>query len=318
MRATGLFNSLLADAPFVVADSVFANPIYRGYRLPPVAATSLAKRRDMFIRQRIRIHDARLQKPPPSLEHEGFQLVESPTFMDFGNPELIRTRFYEYCSSLVKAATGCLQAYVVQHEFRTGLASAESYAQTVHADVCPYIENVVDPPGKHHFGLYNVWRSIDPEREIELMPLALCDIKTVAAGDIVYADAWRRTEPPTRLVDCRLIHEAGQGWRYFPRMTPDECLLLKQYDTRENDAGLRACFHTAFADPATPAGAPPRQTVEARVLAIFAKCDEERESRRAKFEASVPTRRRDGSVSDWRHEEMIDWRGDATMKRNWK
>ena len=199
----------------------------------------------------------------------------------------------------------------MQHEFRTGFTGAESYAYFVHADVCPYLEDVVQAPGRHHFAIFNVWRGTDPGQVIKSTPLALCDARTVAAKDIVYADAWRRTEPRTRLVDCRLVHNVAQTWYYFPCMSPDEVLIFKQYDTRQENAALRASFHTAFEKPETPAGTPLRQSIEARVLAIFSERDEERASRKARFRASVPTLRRDGSVSDWRHEEMLDWRSIA-------
>lgn len=304
--ATGLFDSLLTDAPFVVAEAVFANPKHRGFRLPPVADTDLAGRRELFVRHRILIHDARAAVRPPTLEYEGFQLFDLSVRLDFSNRELMTPRFYEHCAKLVKDATGCQQARTVQHEFRTGVIGIESYARSVHADVCPYVEDVVQTPGRQHFAIFNVWCGTEV---VEDMPLALCDIQTVDPGNIVYADAWRRTEPRTRLVDCRLIHDTSQRWHYFPYMSPDEALIFKQYDTRQESPALRASFHTAFADPGRSDGTPKRQSIEARVLAIFPERDEDRENRKARFEASVPKLRRDGSISDWHHEEMLDWHG---------
>ncbi len=303
-----LFGSLLIDAPFVVAEAVFANPKHRGFRLPPMACTDLTTQREMFIRQRIRIHDARSLKAPPTLECEGFQIFDSPIQLDLRDRELVNQRYHEYCEKLVKTATRCQTARTVQHEFRTGFTGAEAYAQSVHADVCPCIEEVVQAPGRRHFAIFNVWRGTDPGQELKGMPLALCDARTVATKDIVYADAWRKTEPRTRLVDCRLIHNAAQAWYYFPRMSPDETLIFKQYDTREDNAALRTIFHTAFMDPGMRAGAPLRRSIEARVLAIFPERDDERSSRIARFRADVPKLHRDGSVSHWRHEEMLDWR----------
>jgi hypothetical protein len=51
-------------------------------------------------------------------------------------------------------------------------------------------------------------------------------------------------------------------------MRADETLLLKCYDS----AGGRARFtaHSAFDDPATPPGAPARESIEMRTLAFFA------------------------------------------------
>lgn len=301
----------LVDAPFVVSESLFVNPKYRGRRVGAPETIDPTETREVFLRKPIRVHDGRSLRRAPSLEREGFRLLQAPIRLDFRNGELVTTRFYDYCTAAVEAATGCLAARVMQHEFRDGTTSPPSeggtYAAKAHADVCSYVEDVMDVPDGRHYGLFTVWRSIDADREIEVMPLALCDATSVAAADIVYTDGWRRTEPRTRLVNCGLIHDVAQSWYYFPRMTPDEALLFRQYDTRRADAGMRTTFHTSFKDPTTREGAPLRRTVEARVLAIFPEADPERELRKARFQAEVPKTRRDGTVSAWRHERMLDW-----------
>lgn len=295
----------LVEAPFVVSDSVFVNSKFRGIRLPADSTNEL------FRRKQIRVHDARLLRRTPSLEVEGFELREAPVRVDFQDWEQVRAQFLEHCSNLVQAATGCLHARVMQVEFRDGMGKGPAgrgyYAPAAHADVCPYVEDVIDVPDGHHFGLFNVWRSIDPEQEIEVMPLALCDVATVAGDDIVYADRWRLTEPRTFLVDCRLIHDVGQCWYYFPRMTWDEALIFRQYDTRREDANRRTTFHTAFRDPTTREGAPLRRTVEVRVLAIFREEDPDPAGRRARFQAGIPKILPDGTISTVRHERMVDW-----------
>ena len=48
----------------------------------------------------------------------------------------------------------------------------------------------------------------------------------------------------------------------------DEALVFKVYDS-EKDGRARFTPHTSFDDPATPSGAPPRQSIEARALAFF-------------------------------------------------
>ncbi|MYJ70858.1 MAG: hypothetical protein F4092_03620 [Rhodospirillaceae bacterium] len=300
----------LLDAPFVVADCVFVNPAYRGTRLPARDRAGATERRDIWLRKPIRIHDARSLAEAPALEREGFQLLEAPIQLDFRNPELVTTVYYEHCAGLVRAATGCRAVKVLQHEFRDGTGQA-TYAGSAHADVSPFVEKVTTVPHGWHFGLFNIWRSIDLERPVEAAPLALCDIRTVASADMVYADAWRRTEPKTRVIDCRLIHDAGQSWCYFPRMTAEEALIFKQYDTRQEEPSLRAVYHTAFKDPTMPPEVTRRKTVEARVLAIFKEEDPEPEARRARFQGEVSMTRRDGTVSMWRHEEMIDWDKDS-------
>ena len=73
-------------------------------------------------------------------------------------------------------------------------------------------------------------------------------------------------------------HRPAHRWLYFPRMTPDEVLLLKQWDSHgglargRDDAGEgRATFalHSAFADPATQPAARDRESIEVRCVLVY-------------------------------------------------
>ena len=90
----------------------------------------------------------------------------------------------------------------------------------------------------------------------------------------------------------------NQRWYYFPRMTPQETLIFKQYDTRQERSNMRTAFHGAINDPTTPEDAPLRQTIEVRLLALFDE-DTDREARKARFLAEVPEAHADGKVSAW-------------------
>ena len=58
-------------------------------------------------------------------------------------------------------------------------------------------------------------------------------------------------------------------WFYVPRMTADEILLLKCFDSK-TDGRARFAPHSAFADPTTPPDAPPRESIELRTLVFHA------------------------------------------------
>ena len=303
------------NAPFTVSDVIFVDPRYRGTRLQADNEADLDEVREMLVRKEIRIHNARALEQAPNVERENFQLVDCPSSRklghDYYDDDYVTDRFYKYCSSVVKTLTGCIDTKVLQHEYRDGGGNDRGsgpgyYASSVHADVSPLFEDTASGTGGQHFGLYNVWRNIDFERDIEFMPLAVCDATTVSGADIVYADSWRRTKPPTRFTNSRLIHNPAQTWYYFPRMTVNEVLLFKQYDTRQENAGQRSAFHVAFKDPTSPVDAPLRQTIEARVLAIYAEKDLESSKRKARYQAEVPSFRRDGSTSKWRQEPMVN------------
>ncbi len=105
-------------------------------------------------------------------------------------------------------ATGCLAARTIQHEFRTGKPSSSgasgAYAQMAHADICPLIEDVMEVPEGRHFGIFNVWRSVDPLPEIKTKPLALCDRTTVSAEDIS-----TKRSPSDNTIPARRIRLTG-------------------------------------------------------------------------------------------------------------
>jgi hypothetical protein len=79
------------------------------------------------------------------------------------------------------------------------------------------------------------------------------------AADIVY---------PNRTGEIfEVLYNPAHTWTYFHAMQFDEVLLFKQFDSA---AGV-ACYtpHAAFAHPATPAGTPPRESIEIRCLLIY-------------------------------------------------
>ena len=131
------------------------------------------------------------------------------------------------------------------------------------------------------FTLINVWRNIG-HSPVMSHPLALCDGQTVARDDLVvfeihYHDRigenWFAKYSP--------YHE----WWYYPLMTREEVVLIKQWDsagglaqsggvhpdsTGDNaDAPCTLSFHTAFTDPNTPTDAPGRQSIEVRCVAFY-------------------------------------------------
>ena len=78
-------------------------------------------------------------------------------------------------------------------------------------------------------------------------------------------------------------HAETQQMYYYPMMTKDEALLIKQWDSagalaqsdgREGDSArpngpCTFSFHSAFDDPSTPEGAPDRWSIEVRCMVIY-------------------------------------------------
>jgi len=63
------------------------------------------------------------------------------------------------------------------------------------------------------------------------------------------------------------VTEPEQRCYYVPEMRVEEALLLKCFDSERNR--VRFTGHSAFDDPTSAADAPPRESIEVRVLAFF-------------------------------------------------
>ena len=68
--------------------------------------------------------------------------------------------------------------------------------------------------------------------------------------------------------DLSARHVDQHEWHYFPKMTKSEGILLKQVDSDFTKTS-RTCFHMAIADPNAPSDAPPRESIELRMLCYW-------------------------------------------------
>ena len=65
-----------------------------------------------------------------------------------------------------------------------------------------------------------------------------------------------------------VAHAPSQRWYYAPRMTEDEVLLIKSWDSFE-DGRARFTPHGAFKLPETHEDAPPRESIEVRTIVVI-------------------------------------------------
>jgi len=125
------------------------------------------------------------------------------------------------------------------------------------------------PPGQplSRFVHYNVWRALSaPPQDV---PLAVCDARSVAAADLIPADAVFDSprKPEWSFVGLVLAHAAGHRWHWFPDMGRDEALIFKTHDS---DRSRAHCVpHVAFDHAGCPAHAAPRVSLEMRALALW-------------------------------------------------
>ena len=90
-------------------------------------------------------------------------------------------------------------------------------------------------------------------------------LEGVRRGDLLIAE---RRYPNRVGQTYRLRYNANHRWFYFPRMRRDEALVFKVFDS-ERDGRARFTPHTSFEDPGAAAGAPARQSIEARALVFY-------------------------------------------------
>ena len=129
------------------------------------------------------------------------------------------------------------------------------------------------------FALINVWRNIARE-PVAVHPLALCDAATVHPDDLVVFEVYYSDRTGENYL---AKHSDDQRWYFFPAMTPDEALLIKQWDSaggmarskgahadsERADGPCTFSFHTAFEDPTTKPDAPDRWSIEVRCVALY-------------------------------------------------
>lgn len=226
----------------------------------------------------VAILDGRALAERFTLDVHGFELVRHDSDVTDIYDEAQRARLHAAeCADLVARATGAPRVHVFDHTLRS--ADAQRREEKLSREPTAIIHNDYTPRSaprrvrdflgaeagallERPFAIVNVWRPIRP---VESFPLTVCDARSVAPGALVPAE--RRAE--NRIGEIYMLRfDAGQRWIYFPAMAPDEALLIKTYDSRE-DGRARWAAHTAFSDPRTPAGAPPRESIETRVFAFF-------------------------------------------------
>ena len=214
-----------------------------------------------------------------SLDENGFTFVEHKTAVkDFLDPEELKRVYYPEVSLLMRTVSGAKRAHVFDHTLRSG-DEAEREARLLREPVLSAHNDYTEWSGpnrvrelmgeeaetllKSRFAIVQVWRAIN--QPIQCNPLALADAKSVAPEDLLVAE---RRYPNRVGQTYRLKYNPRHRWVYFPRMRRDEALVFKVFDS-EKDGRARFTPHTSFDDPATPPGAPPRQSIEARTLAFF-------------------------------------------------
>ncbi|HUA52001.1 MAG TPA: CmcJ/NvfI family oxidoreductase [Candidatus Sulfotelmatobacter sp.] len=214
-----------------------------------------------------------------SLDREGFELRRHDTEVaDFHDEGEVLQLYYPEMDELLRAATGAEKIVIFDHTLRNTAkgkrgerireAGASVHNDYTVASAAKRVRDLLDPAEaearlQRRYVEVNVWRPI--AEPVQSWPLALCDAQSLDWDDLVvaerrYADRVGET--------YRVRFNPKHSWYYFPHMRRDEVLLIKCFDS-ETDGRARLSVHSAFEDPTTPAGAPPRRSIEIRAFAFF-------------------------------------------------
>jgi hypothetical protein len=234
-------------------------------------ASGVAETNAIYTPRNVVLQDAR--RSLPYLDAEGFALLRHRSAVrDFWDDAEAEGLGRGEAAGLVADATGATRVHVFDHTQRRRSPDARRQPSTrVHVDytltsaprrVRDLFGDEADALLARRFAFINVWRPI--RHRAEDWPLALADARSVAPADLVATDI---VYPDRRGEIYNLTYSPRHHWWYVPDMALDEALLIKCYDSREDVA--RFTPHTAFENPQTRPGAPPRESIEFRTIAFF-------------------------------------------------
>ncbi len=224
------------------------------------------------------IYDMRPIQRELDLDREGFALVEQRSAVkDFWDDDEVRRVYYPEAEQFIKEHTGASRVFIFDHLQRRRIPGLQDYSRNgprqpatrVHVDhtarsgpqrVRDLLPDEAEELLKGRVQVINMWRPI--RGPLQDAPLALCDARTVAPGDLVASDlVYKHRVGETYSVTYNPAHR----WCYAPELRRDEALLLKIMDSK-TDGRARFMPHTSFTDPTTPPDAFPRESIELRTL----------------------------------------------------
>ena len=269
----------------IILDHVEAALTYtaRGGQRPvattPVAGAETEYPMGGFEEHNAAIGDARSIRNGLSLDTYGFVLTENKTrVVDFFDETQIRTVYYREIEDLITSLTRATRVVTFDHTVRHGdkavrqARNLREPVKVVHNDYTDWsgpqrvrdlLPDEAETLLRDRFAIIQAWQPI--QDVVRRHPLAICDARTITSDDLIAAE--RRH--PNRVGEVyHLAHSEAHRWYYVPNMQRSETLVFKTY---ESDTGGRARFtaHGSFDDPSTSADAPPRHSIEVRLLAFF-------------------------------------------------
>ncbi|MFO7277465.1 MAG: CmcJ/NvfI family oxidoreductase [Pseudomonadota bacterium] len=221
------------------------------------------------------VRNARLEKI--DFATHGFTLVKHRTEANFDDPADIERRYYPEACRIVKELTGASEVFAFLGIRRGGESNAGGGpALSAHVDfneaalrgwVARLAPDRAETLLRKRLVNINLWR---PLRPVENYPLAVCDARSVDKSDFMtvrFGEGGQTASLAETAGGLNVAFNPKHRWYYYPNMQPDEILVFRLFDTGDPEWHMTA--HTAFEDPTSRPGSPPRESFELRTVAIF-------------------------------------------------
>ena len=248
------------------------------------------------------------------------QPLVKPDLDFFDNDQVVRN-YYPHCTEIVREANGARIVAAFDHNIRSatgkkskrrieGGQQVQGPARMVHGDYTltsapQRLRDLALLPGANdtfraliadgqslleknevdhalsagRFAIINLWRNIALE-PVETHPLALCDATSVRPEHLVVFEIHYHD----RIGENYFAkHSESHQWYFYPELTRDEALLIKQWDSAgelarsgganpdltASDMPCTFSFHSAFEELITRPDAPDRWSIEVRCVALY-------------------------------------------------
>ena len=214
------------------------------------------------------------------LDTHGFVFVDHHTRVKDFTDEAQRKQVYDpEVQALIKTHFGASDVVVFDHTIRITddesqrVSGARPTVKGVHNDYTERSapirlrEIVGDAEAERRmqkrWAIIQVWRPI--RGPVMIDPLGICDGRSIPNKGFIRVE--RRYKYRTGEV-YHIAYDPSHRWFWFPQMNRNEALVFKVFDS-DASKPTRFTAHSAFDDPATPADAPPRESIETRTFAFF-------------------------------------------------
>ena len=238
--------------------------------------------------QKMIINDGRGEIDSFNLDLQGFSLIRhKSSIADFYDNEAVKRQYYPEMIELLKTQLHATDVLIFDHNQRSKVRAAAKQPEVRNPVASAHVDytlssapdrsiEILEKANKSHYvrrrlALINAWRPIIGPAED--FPLALCDVRTVQADDLVqtHIHHFSESDPDTPRHSGQIYslrHNLSHKWYYFSAMQPDEVLLLRNWDSTA-DKKSDYTPHTGFKNNLAPEGTIPRESIEIRALVVY-------------------------------------------------